>query len=976
MVKLYQTLVETACFMQQLLMEKILESAALSTPDPERAAKNLLTFCENNPSHIEAVKSNIVSLSLLFSYSQFLAVFCNSNPEILFEVLEDIENPPHKETLSASLRKQFMDSRDLMKTVRLFKKKELLRITLRDVLKKADITEAMYELSVLAGVTADESLKILKQTLSETYGEPENDAFTIIALGKLGSEELNFSSDIDLIFVYGNSDGETSGIRTPQGVNVNRISNHEYYCKLGESFNRFLSLNTADGFAYRVDLRLRPEGQRGSLALPLAGYETYYESWGRAWERAMLLRARPIAGDLDLGGNFLEMIKPFVYRKYLDFSAIQEIRQIKTRIDSAFKKNDIKRGYGGIREIEFFVHALQMIYAGKEPLLRERSTQKALHRLLQKNIIGQDDYYMLIDNYRFLRTLEHRLQQLDDLQTHSLPPDENELNALGRKMGFEDKDSFLSGLELRRKKVRTVYDSLFGEEKQAVPKGGMLFDEELSDAELKDYLSNAGIKDITKGIRNIHHIRDSIYHFQTLRGRRMLGEILPVFAETAIRSGNPDMALNHLQSFASLLSARESYAEIFKENNALIQLLISLFSQSEYLSKTIIRRPDYLELGREMAFKKTVDALKNDMRESIKGGQAISDAIRITRQIEELRLGMFFLRKNIGSIELLRGLSKAAESILSVSLEQLYKNTPPRPPLLGESPESPLAEGGQEGDKEMVEVSPESLVIIGFGKLGGREITFNSDLDLIFAAAENVTAEQTKTAERLLRLLTAYTREGAAYRVDMRLRPDGTKGPLVSPLRALKDYYSKNAAFWEFQALLKARPVGGGIKTGERFMDMAKDILINHGTSIRASDVRAMRERIQKELSKETAGYDIKLGYGGIEEIEFTVQYLQLKNCGKHPSLLVQGTLDGVRRLKHSGIIKETDADFMKTTYTFYRTLESYLRLREKDILKKNETEILSSTSEFLGLRGEEELIKTLEEIRSKIRDIYDILVI
>jgi len=938
-------------------MQKMLRDAAQLTPDTERTFKNLTTFSENNPDYIDKLKADITPISLLFSYSQFLANFCISNPEILFDTLAETEKTAGRESLSASLRKKLTGGDENAKVVCRFKKKELLRITLRDILKKADLTETMLELSILADVIVNESLKLIKKSLTETYGEPEKDAFTVISVGKLGSEELNFSSDIDIMFVYGTADGETSGITTPQGITANRITNHEYYCKLGENLNRFLSANTEDGFIYRVDLRLRPEGQRGSIALPVSGYETYYESWGRAWERAMLLRARPIAGDSTLGSEFMEMIKPFVYRKYLDFSAIDEIRQIKTRIDSAFKKNDIKRGYGGIREIEFFAQALQLIYAGKEPLLRERITQKALHMLLQKNLIGQTDYSALLDNYRFLRMLEHRLQQMNDLQTHSLPADEKELNALGRKMGFSGRESFLKELDTRRKSVRTIYNSLFREEEKEQSDGAALFDEELSDPEVKEYLGKIGVKDVERGLRNIQLIKNSTYNYQTLRGRRLLGEILPSFVDAAVKSSNPDMALNHLQSFASFLSAQESYLDTFKENKELIPVLTNLFSQSEYISKAVIRRPDYLELiGHEMLLKKSLKALKIELRESIESGMAISDAIRLMRQVEEIRLSLLFLEKKIDVIDIIKGLSRTAGAILSVSIG----NNPPLPPF---------SKGGMGG------FSDRRLALIGFGKLGGREITFNSDMDIIFASMDDVTEEDTKAAERLLRLLISYTREGAAYRVDMRLRPDGTKGPLVSSIASFRDYYSKNAAFWEFQALLKARPVAGDRKTGQCFLDMAKDILIANGKSILASDVRGMRERIQRELSKETAGYDIKLGYGGLEELEFTVQYLQLRNCAQRSFLLVQNTLDAIRRLHIAGVINKSHAESMKGAYIFYRTLESYLRLRERDILKKDDEDILTA-AEFLGFKGKDELIGKLDETRAKVRDIYDTLVV
>ena len=943
----------------------MLRDASLLTPDPERAFKSLATFCENNPDYTDKLKADITPVSLLFSYSQFLANFCISNPEILFDTLAEIEKTAGMESLSASLREKLMSSDEDAKIVCRFKKKELLRITLRDILKKADLTETMLELSMLADVIVDESLKLIKKSLSATYGEPGMDAFTVISIGKLGSYELNFSSDIDIMFVYGTADGETSGITTPQGITANRITNHEYYCKLGENLNRFLSANTEDGFIYRVDLRLRPEGQRGSIALPLSGYETYYESWGRAWERAMLLRARPIASDSTLGNEFMETIKPFVYRKYLDFSAIDEIRQIKTRIDSAFKKNDIKRGYGGIREIEFFIHALQLIYAGKDPVLRERVTQKALHMLLQKNLIGQTDYSVLLDNYRFLRTLEHRLQQMNDLQTHSLPSNENGLNALSRRMGFSGRESFLKELEARRKSVRTIYNSLFREEEKSQSDGVALFDEELSDTEIKEYLGKIGIKDVERGMRNIQLIKNSTYNYQTLRGRRLLGEILPSFVDEAVKSSNPDMALNHLQSFASFLSARESYLDTFKENKELIPVLTNLFSQSEYISKAVIRRPDYLEMiGHEMLLKKSLKALKIELRESIESGTAISDAIRLMRQVEEIRLSLLFLQKKINVLDLTKGLSRTAEAILSVSIE----NNPPLPLL---------SKGGIRG------LSDRRLAMIGFGKLGGREITFNSDLDIIFASTGDVTEEDTRVAEGLLRLLISYTRKGAAYRVDMRLRPDGTKGTLVSSMESFRDYYSKNAAFWEFQALLKARPIAGDSKAGQCFLDMTKEILITHGSSISASDVRGMRERIQKELSKETAGrdrlatsYDIKLGYGGIEELEFTVQYLQLKNCAQHSSLLVQNTFDAIRRLRLAEIINESHAESMKGAYIFYRTLESYLRLRERDILKNDDGNILNAVSEFLGLKNKDELIGKLDETRAKVRNLYNLLVI
>lgn len=930
------------------MLEKNLKDAASSTPDPERALKNLLSFCKENSGYIDQLKINLRPISLLFSISQFLANFASSNPEALFDAITKINTPIDKEAIHALLKKDIDEtahtSREaMMKIIRIFKKRFLLLIAMRDVMEKTDIVEGMYELSLLAEVIAEESLCLVRSEIDEIYGKPEDDAFSVIAVGKLGSEELNFSSDVDLLYVYGKEAAETSGVMTSHGITKNRINNHEYYCKLGENLNRFLTENTGDGFVYRVDLRLRPEGRKGSLALSLPAYEIYYESWGRTWERAVLLRARHLAGDNNLGRDFIEMVKPFVYRKYLDFNAIDEIRKMKTKIDETFKKDDIKRGYGGIREIEFFVHALQLIYGGKEPLLRERSTLKSLHLLLQKNLIGHGDYSTLNDNYRFLRKLEHRLQQLNDLQTHSLPSSENELVSLSKKMNFAGKELFANELDNRRRMVRKIYDSLFSEGKPKTLKedegSALFFSEELSDSEFRELLSPYPIKDIEKVVRNIHLIREGTISFQTLRGQRLLSEILPSFLSEALHSGDPDAALNNLQAFTTVLSSEESYLDLFAKNNLLIPSLIRVFSQSDYLAKSIIKRREYLELlAHEMSTGKTLHSLKNELKGVITAWQSVSDAIRTLKQMEEIRLGIMFLDKRIDTVRLIKGLTRTAEAVVSVCTDELAKSR---------------------------------FITIGMGKLGGRELTFESDLDLTFACEGDIQESHVKVAERLIRLLTSYTKEGMAYKVDVRLRPDGSKGPLVSTLNALRNYYTHAAHFWEFQALLKARPVAGDGITACRFMEMREEILKKRGKDVSASGIRAMRERIQRELSREKEGYDIKLGPGGIEELEFTVQYLQLTNGGRHAGLFVQGSLDAIKRLAAAEILDKKEAGLLKETYILYRTLESFMRLGGESIIKKTGL-AASRIAGFMGFGNSKELLERVHDRRSFIKKVFE----
>ncbi|MFZ6007998.1 MAG: bifunctional [glutamate--ammonia ligase]-adenylyl-L-tyrosine phosphorylase/[glutamate--ammonia-ligase] adenylyltransferase [Nitrospirota bacterium] len=916
-------------------------------PDPERAQKNIQSFLSENPEYAEKLNARITEVSTLFSYSQFLANYSVKNPDALFHAIDNLNISFDTEQLRIELKGSLSSCNSIndgMKAIRNFRKNKFLIVTLKDILKLSELQEIMLDMSNLADAILWESLDFVEPFLKLRYGVPENNSIAVIALGKLGALELNYSSDVDIIFVY-KEEGETSGISTIHGMTINKISAFEYYTKLVEEYTRFLSANTEDGFAYRVDLRLRPQGQRGSLVLSLRGYEEYYESWGQLWERAALLRVRPIAGDMQLGQEFLNSIRPFVYRKYLDFEAIDEIRRMKSQVEqikAGTLSRDIKRGYGGIREIEFFIQIFQLIYGGKEPSLRERSTFKALHKLLQKGFIGYEDYGQLLDNYIFLRTLEHRLQQLNDIQTHALPSSDMELDILGKKMGFPDRSAFLSELNRRRHKVRTIYDSLLESRKE--PPHGLLssifWDMETPVEHLMaEELSKTKITDMKRAMHHLTRIRNNIYSFQTIRGRRLLEDILPRFVDEAIKGINPDLALLQLVDLSSILASKESYLEAIAQRPEMISVLNFIFSQSEYLSKILMSSPEYIEsIVEGEARKKSARALKNELKLLIER-HGETTAIRLLRRFEEIKLGLLFMDRKIDVIELMKTLSKAADVILSALLER----------------------------------HGTSLNIVAFGKLGGREIIFNSDLDLIFITSDEPAEADIKAAEQLLRLCMSYTKDGIAYRVDTRLRPEGSKGPLVSSLKGLRDYYLKHAQVWELQALLKARPICN-FKfqiSNFKFMELRREVLMERGSEITASDIKKMRERIQKELSKEVPGtYDIKLGSGGLEELEFIIQYLQLKNCRDNPQILVQGTLDTVNRLSKSGILKNSNAIMLKETYMFYRTIETMLRLRNESLLKEGST-IVQSLANFMDM-DERKILSSLNEKRALTKNFWD----
>lgn len=939
-------------------------------PDPERSYNNIQTFLEKNPDFADKLSENIYPVSMLFSFSQFLANYSINKPQSLFESLKLLDSPFDNSKLRTDLRlllKECDSLKEGMRVIRNYKKDNLLVITLKDILKKSSLQEVTYELTVLADAILSESLDFVRSFLINRFGTPQNDTLVAIGLGKLGSYELNYSSDVDLIFAY-RDNGETSGIQSPLGIITNRISTYEFYCKLIEEYTRFLSLNTEDGFAYRVDLRLRPQGQKGSLILSLSGYEEYYESWGQLWERAAMIRARPVAGEISTGEEFIRSLRPFIYRKYLGFDAIEEIRRLKTQVEqlkSGTLSKDIKRGFGGIREIEFFVQIFQLIYGGREPLLREGSTLMALHRLLQKAMIGYEDFRNLLESYIFLRTLENRLQQLNDLQTHTLPVNDKEIEILSKKMGFNNKETFLSALYSKRHKVRQIYDSLlsldtegpdasFKDKQPACKLMSSVFWEMDSPVEslLMEELSNIKLKEPRRAIQYLTKIRNSIYSFQTLKGRRLLENIIPKLVDEALRSSNPDNALLQLVDFSNILASRESYLESIALRQEIISTLTFIFSHSEYLSKILINSPEYIDsLIVGESFKKMQGTLRKDLDLLIEK-HGISSSIRLFRKFEEIRLGVLFLNRRIGIMDLMRCISRTAETIILSTLRWIESNN---------------------NIQESMPLMQSHLFTVGFGKLGGREITFNSDIDFVFVCADEPTNLDIKIAEKLIRTISSYTKDGIAYKVDIRLRPDGSKGTLISSIEGFENYYLYNAHTWELQALLKARPLCREAKNNRLFIDMRKKVLLKRATEINKDEVKRMCGKIQKELSKESQNakvYDIKHQTGGLLELEFFVQYLQLKYCLDNPDLLIQNTFYAIRMLQKKGLIEIKDAEYLKDTYLFYRTIETLIRLRNEVILKEN-SDIFEGIVFFLNTTGEQ-LLGQFMERRIFISNIWD----
>ncbi len=917
-------------------IQKLIVECSSASPDPKRAEANLLRFMKDAPER-ERFLPYLKEISKLFAASQFLANYCISNPDELFAALKEIKTPLTKNSLLEKGAAELAfhgesDTTDAVKRTRLFRKRYLLRVTMRDLRGVTDTLTSMDELTCLAEVIIHFALLYSLETNIRKFGNPSDAGLTLIALGKLGGEELNYSSDVDLMAVY-SEEGETSGILTLSGVRINRISNSEFYFKVMELFNRLLTQNTEDGIVYRVDLRLRPQGEKGEAALPLKSYQAYYETWGRTWERMALIRARPVAGNMSLGKAFMETVEPFVWKKTADYSDIDEIKALKKKIDSAFSKDDIKRGYGGIREAEFFIQTFQLIYGAEYEGLRTHRLLNAIQSLRWLAMVPREDLITLWDNYLYLRKVEHLLQMKNDLQTHSLPSSEEDLRGLAIQTGFTSANDFLSDLKLRRMKIRTMYNSLLGTEEDVYAEALTLLEGDLNDDELEGYLSFRGLKKPSSGLNNLMSIREQFGLFRTQHERTAMRKVVPMLIEKAFNAESPDRAFSGLESFFTAIGIKETYLTGFMERRELAEGVIKILSLSTYLARIFLSSPRYLDLLLEgNVIRKTFRKTEEELRRSITGKYSES-AIVEYKNTEELRLGSFYLMRIIRVNYLVRCLSQLADAVIRTIASA---------------------------------AGADSLSVLAMGKLGAREITFGSDLDIIFISEKS---DDLKTAEKILKTLTAYTDKGIIYNVDTRLRPDGSKGTLLKNISGYRDYYLKHAHPWEIQALLKARPVAGDSRLAHAFMEMAKEIILKRGQELQRENIKTMRGKIIRELSHESEGIDIKRGPGGIEDLEFFVQGLQLQHAGESAGILVQDTVSATRRLAKKGIISSGDAGKLLKAYDYLRALETFMRLNEEHVIT-DDSEFTGLAGIFMGHKNKEELLTHLKALRKNVVEV------
>lgn len=744
--------------------------------------------------------------------------------------------------------------------------------------------------------------------------------FFVLGLGKLGARELNYSSDIDLICFY---DAERIAYR-------GRKSPSQFYSRLTQDLVRMLADATADGYVFRVDLRLRPDPGSTPPALSTQAALTYYEGAGQNWERAALIKARPVAGDREAGSAFLAELGPYLWRRHLDFAAIQDIHSIKRQINAhrgggriAVAGHNIKLGRGGIREIEFFAQTQQLIWGGRLPALRLSGTVDALAALAEAGRISPEAATELTNAYRFLRQVEHRLQMIDDAQTHTLPKEAEGLRHVAVFLGYPDADAFATKLLRQLHAVEAHYAGLFEEAPSLAPQGNLVFTGAEDDPETLATLRQLGFGDaagVAAMVRSWHHGRYRATRSQ--RARELLTELVPTLLAAFGRSPAPDAGLRRFDRFLAGLPAGVQLLSLFYRNPKLIELIAEIMGIAPRLAEQLGRYPVLVEaLLSDDAADSDRDAALADIDRALgepRAEEELYDRARRWVGDRKFRIGVALLREQIDSEQAGRAFAATADAAIAGLL--------PRVRASFAAAHGTVPEG--------------AVAVLALGKLGGREMSATSDLDLItvYDAPDRVETSDgvhplpvpayfARLSQRLITALTAMTREGNLYEVDMRLRPSGNAGPLATSLAAFRRYHAEAAWTWEHMALTRARVVAGSQELNELIGQSIRQTLAarRDPDKLRA-DVAAMRVRIA-ETHRTPGFWDVKHRRGGLIDVEFVAQFLQLREASTRPDLLDPNTMAALEKLARAGILRVDAAGDLISALRLWHSVQQLLKL-------------------------------------------------
>jgi glutamate-ammonia-ligase adenylyltransferase len=876
-------------------------------------------------------------LAAIFGNSPFLTECWLANPcfaadlltkgpdrifaEILAGINDELAALPHTETI--------------MQRLRIAKARMALTVAIADIAglwPLERITESLSDfaassLDVAAGHLAAKASAEAGEELTPLKAREGRGGLIILGMGKLGARELNYSSDIDLIILF-DPDRTPAALRAKaEGRSFGQI-----YVKLARDIVRMLDERTRDGYVFRTDLRLRPDPASTPLAVSVRAAEIYYESVGQNWERAAMIKARPVAGDREAGAIFLKRLRPFLWRRNLDFAAINDIHSIKRQINAerggaevAVYGHDVKLGRGGIREIEFFAQTQQLIWGGRDPSLRVSGTCAALDALAAAGRVGPRTAGELKGAYGFLRRVEHRIQMVEDQQTHKLPTDEAGLQRLALFLGYESAETFATELRQTLGLVESHYAQLFEEAPSLSAPGNLVFTGKEDDPATLETLRGMGFRDPTamsETIRGWHHGR--IRATRSARARELLTELIPRLLTALGATAEPDPAFARFDRFISNLPAGVELFSLFYANPELLELVAWIMGTAPGLAESLGSQPHLLDsvitdpvVADALPAR---DALLGELRRALKDARAVEEAFDVVRRWSSERrfkIGLAMLEGQLAVAAGTRHFSDVADAVI---IELLARVETAFAELHGEVPDGRFA-------------------VLALGKLGAQELAPGSDLDLVFVyeAAEDAQSSGPKNlpaslyyqrlGQRLISALTAPTAEGALYQVDMRLRPSGNKGPIASEFGGFVRYQEEEAWTWEHMALTRARVIAGSAGFSLRISRSIQAVLASSTTPDRLIvDIDSMRKRIRQERPG-TDPFDVKNRPGGLIDVEFLTQYLILRHAGRHPGVVSGNTAIALAELKGRDLIAPQDADALIRAQRLWSTLQALLRL-------------------------------------------------
>ncbi len=898
--------------------------------------------------------------------SDFVADELQRRPALLHEL--HVSESLRRSDRVADIQRTFLNAADetdeaaFMTALRQHRTATMVAIAWRDLCGLADVDETLRHLSAVADAAISAAMQFLEHDFARRFGQPiyhsgadagKPQQLLILGMGKLGGGELNFSSDIDLIFAYGDDDNgqrETSGPRKLEYV--------EYFTRLGQRLIHLLSTPTEHGIVFRTDMRLRPYGDSGPLVLSLDAMEDYYQDQGREWERFAMVKARALHGDAVVRQRFDALIKPFVFRRYIDYGVLEAIRRLKALINQDQRRkqqsDNIKLGAGGIREIEFIVQAFQLIRGGREAALRDRSLLTTLAQLPALGLLSAAEAQQLRDSYYFLRKTENILQAQRDEQTQLLPQEPERRLQLAAALGFTDYHSFKAQIDHHRDGVHALFRAVFGEPTPLTDKAGApspyrgVWLRQLSDEDSMSLLTQQGFQDAAGTLEFLMQFREAgTVRSLSERGRLRLDLLMPQLLERcaeAARGGSaPDDTLRRVLQLLRAVCKRTAYLELLAENPGTLTQLTTLMAGSAFIAEQLCQYPILLD---DLLDAKTLytppapDSLRADLQLALlriehSDQEQVLDALREFRHSHMLRIAAATLADALDVSKVSQHLTALAEAILGEVLELAWEQLE-------------LKHGRPPGT-----LTDKNFLIIAYGKFGGSELSFSSDLDLVFLYTGDVHAQTdgeraigvdqfySRLAQRIVHMLATRTGNGVLYEVDTRLRPSGNSGLLVCTLEAYRQYQDGEAWVWEHQALVRARAVAGSMSLMQIFTGLRREVLARpREPKTLAAEVAKMRQRMRPVLDRSTATrWDLKHGHGGIVDIEFLVQYWVLRAGARLGKALAHShSASLLQALAERDEIPETTADSLRQIYREYRQQVNRLALQDKPALIDNDS--------------------------------------